>query len=168
MESQTVRDALLATADEIDFTMQGPPVPISNEASRRRSLYYFHSNIQKNMFLMLFDDASVLDCYRRTESIVPQQALALENSPLANDMALAMKKRIESSAPAMSDEEFVHTAFVMVLGFEPSRQEQDAVVEAMSRIKELAARTNQNDPSGLARSRCVHALFNHNDFVTIR
>lgn len=168
MESQIVRDALLATAQEIDFTMQGPPTPISNEASRRRSMYYFHSNIQKNMFLMLFDDASVLDCYRRTESIVPQQALALENSPLATDMALAVKKRIESAAPSLSDEEFVQTAFVTVLGFEPTADERSAVLEAMSQIRELATRTNQTDPSGLARSRCVHALFNHNDFVTIR
>lgn len=168
MESQIIRDALLATANEIDFTMQGPPTPISNESSRRRSMYYFHSNIQKNMFLMLFDDASVLDCYRRTESIVPQQALALENSPLATDMAAAVKKRIEAASPSLSDDEFVQTAFVTVLGFEPSADERSTVLQAMTQIRELAARTNQNDPTGLARSRCVQALFNHNDFVTIR
>ena len=40
-------------------------------------LYFFHSHNEHNKFLDIFDDANVLECYRRTESIVPQQALAL-------------------------------------------------------------------------------------------
>ena len=42
-----------------------------------------HSHNEHNKFLSAFDDANVLECYRRAESIVPQQALALENSKLA-------------------------------------------------------------------------------------
>ena len=39
-------------------------------------------------FLALFDAANVSECYRRSESVVPQQALALANSPLTLDRGL--------------------------------------------------------------------------------
>ena len=55
------------------------------DASRRRALYFFHSHNEHNKLLGIFDDANVLECYRRTESIVPQQALALWNSKFAHD-----------------------------------------------------------------------------------
>ena len=85
MEAQVVRDSLLYLAGELDLTRGGPSIPVNDEASRRRSLYFVHSHNEHQKFLSMFDDASVLECYRRAESIVPQQALALENSPLATD-----------------------------------------------------------------------------------
>ncbi len=87
MEAQVVRDSLLALAGELDATVGGPSIPVGDEGSRRRSLYFVHSHNEHQKFLETFNDASVLDCYRRAESIVPQQALALENSPLAAQMA---------------------------------------------------------------------------------
>ncbi|MDA1214598.1 MAG: DUF1549 domain-containing protein, partial [Planctomycetota bacterium] len=86
LESQVVRDSILLLAGTLDETMGGPPVPASEQgASTRRSLYFFHSNNERNLFLTTFDDALVKDCYRRETSIVPQQALALTNSRLVLD-----------------------------------------------------------------------------------
>jgi len=168
MESQVVRDTLLHLAGELDLTMGGPSIPISNAASRRRSLYFVHSNIEHQQFLSMFDDASVLECYRRAESIVPQQALALENSPLANDMAKRIVERISGSNPGATDGEFIRIAFLTVLGVEPTESEQTTVVDAITRLTEAANRVIRGDAELQARIGVVQALLNHNDFVVIR
>ena len=58
LESQVIRDSILAFAGRLDSTMGGPPVPASAQAeSTRRSLYFFHSNNERNLFLTTFDEA---------------------------------------------------------------------------------------------------------------
>ena len=46
-------------------------------------------------FLRLFDSPNVLSCYRRSESVVPQQALALANSSLCLEQARLLASRLE-------------------------------------------------------------------------
>src|SRR5262245_4141550 len=72
MEAQVLRDSLLHLGGELDTTMGGPSIPVTDESSRRRGLYYVHSHNEHQKFLSIFDDANVLECYRRAESIVPQ------------------------------------------------------------------------------------------------
>ena len=67
----------------MDTQLGGPSVD-ANSDSRRRSLYFKHSRDDQDKFLKMFDDADLLQCYRRSESIVPQQALALSNSGLVD------------------------------------------------------------------------------------
>ena len=116
----------------------------------------------------MFDDASVLECYRRSESIVPQQALALENSPLATAMAEKIAQRITAANPNLSDQEFIRSAFLTVLVVEPSPAEQAAVVEALGRLTAIARSKNRPHPELQARTNLIQALINHNDFVTVR
>lgn len=168
MQSQIVRDSLLSLSGDLDLTMGGPSIPTSNETSRRRSLYFVHSNIDHQKFLSVFDDASVLDCYRRAESIVPQQALALENSPLANEVAQKIAARLLATDPAMTDARFIREAFVTILSVEPTEAEQSAAANALVQLVALMKSTNRNDPTGQARISLVQALLNHNDFVTVR
>ena len=97
-----MRDSILALAGALDATIGGPPVPPgSQETSHRRSLYFFHSNNERNLFLTTFDDAGVKDCYRREQSIVPQQALALANSGLVQDAARQIKTRLTEFAATL-------------------------------------------------------------------
>ncbi len=158
MEAQVVRDSLLSLSGEIDLTQGGPTIPVKDDASRRRSLYYFHSHNEQQGFLEMFDDASVLECYRRTESIVPQQALALENSQLAINAA----QKIAAHLPSDGDDAFITSAFQLILGYLPDGNEQKVSSEALAAWRSLAPDPNQ------ARARFVLALLNHNDFVTIR
>lgn len=164
MEAQVVRDGLLQLAGELDFTMGGPPVPSGDEKSRRRSLYFFHSHNDHQQFLSIFDDANVLECYRRADSIVPQQALALENSQLAGSMAEKIAKRL----PAGIEKQFVRAAFMAVIGSEPTAAEQDTALEGIKNLAESAKKNKRPDPEIRARIGLVHALINHNDFVTVR
>ncbi len=168
MEAQLVRDSLLHLAGELDLTRGGPPVPVADESSKRRSLYFVHSHNEHQKFLATFDDASVLECYRRADSIVPQQALALENSPLATSTAEKVARRLEAANPAASDREFIRASFLTILAVEPTEAEQAAVQEAFARLTELSRLAGRSDPSARARIGLIHALLNHNDFVTIR
>lgn len=164
MESQVVRDSLLHLAGELDLTLGGPSIPISQEDSRRRALYFVHSKNDNERFLSMFDDANVLDCYRRSDSIVPQQALALENSKLAIEMSEEIAQRIEAAHPGMDDAEFIREAFQQVLASAPTAEEQSIAEQALQ-----ALIPSTTDPAPVrARALFILALLNHNDFVTIR
>ncbi|MBX3397975.1 MAG: DUF1553 domain-containing protein [Gemmataceae bacterium] len=157
MDAPTVRDSLLALAGELDATLGGPAVPPNQQTTnKRRSLYFFQSHNEHDKFLSIFDDANVLDCYRRTESIVPQQALALSNSRFAMEMA----GKIAAKINADTDAAFVKESFERILGYTPSQTEASAALEALAEFRKLAPAT--------ARARLALALVNHNDFVTIR
>jgi mono/diheme cytochrome c family protein len=168
MEAQIVRDSLLSLAGELDLSLGGPSIAINDEASRRRSLYFVHSHNDHQKFLSTFDDASVLDCYRRAESIVPQQALALENSPLATTMAGKIAQRLATARPNASDSDFIRFAFVTILSVEPTPDEQSAIAELLKRMTDLARSKNRPNPEVLARTNLIQTLLNHNDFITIR
>jgi hypothetical protein len=166
IEAQVVRDALLAHAGQLDLTRGGPPVPPGEQAdSRRRSLYFFHSNNDHNLFLSMFDDAGVKECYRRNQSIVPQQALALTNSRLVHDSAPAIAARLSGR---QSDAEFVRRAFRVLLGTPPNPAELDAALGSLGEWRRLNPSPGGGEAAGRARAHLVWALLNHNDFVTLR
>jgi hypothetical protein len=158
LESQVVRDSILALAGTLDLKRGGPPV--SNQAdSARRSIYLFHSNNERNLFLMTFDEADVKECYRREPSIVPQQALALANSGIVLDATRKIADRL--SADNADEATFVRRAFAGVLGISASEREMAASMRALDAWRKLP------DGAG-ARANFVWVLINHNDFVTLR
>jgi len=162
IESEAVRDSILSLAGTLDEARGGPSIPSAQQAeSRRRSLYFFHSNNERNLFLTTFDEAEVGECYRRDQSIVPQQALALTNSAMVLDASGQIAERI---TPASADDEaFVRQAFTLVVGIHPSPAELDASLKALGSWKNLPGGTADQ-----ARSNLVWVLLNHNDFVTLR
>ena len=164
LEAQAVRDSLLALSGELDPTIGGPSVPTASQAeSKRRSLYFFHSNNERNLFLTTFDEAGVKECYRREQSIVPQQALALANSRLVHDAASLIATRLTTEVPPNDDKAFVRQAFRTVLGTAPGDAESAACLKTLDAWRKLPQAT-----PATARAQLVWALFNHNDFVTLR
>jgi hypothetical protein len=113
----------------------------------------------------MFDDASVLECYRRDESIVPQQALALENSPISFEMAGKIADKLAAHKPM---DEFVSAAFRMILCTDPTAEEKAISSEAIARLIAFSKTQKREKPEAHARSLFVQALLNHNDFVTVR
>jgi hypothetical protein len=155
MEAEVVRDSVLAVAGRLDLTAGGPDLDYEKGLTTfRRSLYYRHANEKQMLFLTVFDAANVNECYRRTASIVPQQALALANSPLTAESARAIAGRL---GPSVDDAAFIAAAFRCVLARPPTPAEADECLKFL----------DENDPAR-SRERLVHVLFNHNDFVTIR
>jgi len=163
IESQAVRDAILALAGTLDPVIGGPSVPSGEqEQSKRRSLYFYHSNNERNLFLITFDEADVGECYRRDQSVVPQQALALTNSGLVLDASRQIASRITGS-PAADEAAFVKQAFVVILGIRPGDAEVAASLAALEGWKSVPGTSGDQ-----ARSNLVWILLNHNDFVTLR
>ena len=179
MESQVIRDALLHLAGRLDGSIGGPSLdpdqardPKRQNEMFRRSIYFTHSRDDRDKLLSMFDDADILACYRRCESIVPQQALALSNGQLARRMARGLTTRLTRELGNVDDERFLEAAYGAILAVKPTAQEISACREALAVTKEvLAGFPDALEPSELtarARENLVHALFNHNDFITIR
>lgn len=152
MESQLVRDSLLHLSGRLDLTLGGPSIdPAKAETSPRRSLYFIQNADVEHRFLAVFDNSNVLECYRRNESVVPQQALALTNSRLSSDCANALAALL-AKVDAVA---FIDQAFLAILGRLPLESERLASFEGFHALNE-------------DRSLFLQALLNHNDFVTLR
>lgn len=171
MEAETLRDSVLFVSQELEQWRGGKEIDQSQGlTSHRRSLYFAHHGEARMEFLELFDVAVPSDCYQRTASVRPQQALALTNS----ELTLAQSRRLAAAlwttqADEMESEKegkFIAAAFEQVLGRTPTGAEQAASRMFLTSQRELAK--SQPDPAARARESLVHALFNHNDFVTVR
>jgi hypothetical protein len=157
LESQAVRDAVLSVAGRLDLRMGGPGIdPASAEASPRRALYFTQTADVEHRFLAAFDNSNVLECYRRAESIMPQQALALANSKLARECAEALAKSMEK----LGEAEFIEQAFWTLLSRAPTDAERAACAASLGDFAALQSKQG--------RALVLHALMNHNDFVTLR
>jgi hypothetical protein len=187
LESQALRDSLLALAGQLDCTMGGPPVPADQQTdSKRRSLYFFHSNNDRNLFLTTFDEALVTDCYRREQSIVPQQALAMTNSSLVLDMAKPIAENIRrkllqdqstkpptfnanptSGAVPLADEAFTRLAFQFLLAQQLTEGQLSACLRSLATWRELPEAGQAESEEQFAWTNLVWVLLNHHDFVVL-
>ena len=155
MDAQTLRDSLLHLSARLDTRLGGPTLdPKSGDKLLRRSLYFNQTRDDSNLFLEMFDNANVLDCYRRAESIVPQQALALMNAQTSLSSAEVIARRLDQP----TDEAFILTAFQTLLATTPGPEELQTCLQG---LKELG-------PRDKARPAFIHTLLNHHDFITVR
>ncbi len=175
MEAEAVRDGILAVCGNLDRAMGGPDLdPVKNRQSKRRGLYFRTTPDQQELMLSLFDAANPNACYRREESVTPQQALALSNSGLALDQARLLAAELAGEA------DFAAAAFLRILGREPNAAELASMrrflAEGAKKLpdgpplpgKGESTVSPSREPRQRARENLVHVLFSHNDFVTIR
>jgi hypothetical protein len=187
-ESEAVRDSVLHVAGRLDPAMGGPELDASaGETTYRRSLYYRHAPEKFMTFLKLFDAPGTDECYRRDETIVPQQALALANSRLTVEQSRRLAARLSDETGRSADEPtqtaFIAAAFERLLCRPPTDEERTACLDFLSeqtarlsdeqRLTRFAAGPEtavkpSTDPHQRARENLVHVLLNHNEFVTIR
>ncbi len=182
MEAETIRDAVLFQAGLLDLTTGGPDID-ENQAfdSRRRSLYLRQTPDSQAEFLRLYDQPMPNDCYIRLESIIPQQALASANSTFFQEASRLLAKSLNTSNAA--DDSFVRAAFNTILGAPPTAVElaesrkfltsQSALLAQPERLTRFSEVVDTHVPPALdarqrARENLIHALLNHNEFVTVR
>ena len=167
MEAEVLRDSLLSVAGDLDLAIGGQEIDHAEGLTlRRRSLYFAHHGESKMDFLELFDGASTTDCYERTSSIRPQQALAMAN----NELTLQASRLIAGRLAAETTEEaFAAAAFEQVLSRPALPAEIAAATGFMARQQALYREANVTGDLMLrARDSLVHVLLNHHDFVSIR
>ncbi|MFV0445764.1 MAG: DUF1553 domain-containing protein, partial [Planctomycetaceae bacterium] len=184
LEAEVIRDNLLAVAGQLDSTRGGPDIDQGlGETVYRRSLYFRHAYEKQMTMLTTFDAANPTDCYRRSTSIVPQQALALSNSTLSVSMARLLASQLAELAPDSPDQEFIQHAFRRLLGRLPDHLELAACQTFLAEQQQLLAKPSQlsaiggqakadaaaaTAPAARTRENLLHTLMNHNDFVTVR
>ena len=179
LEAEAVRDCVFYVAGKLDLKLGGPDIdyPLGLTVPRR-SLYFRHAAEKQMEFLMLFDAASVTECYERRHSIVPQQALALMNSELSLKQARILARAIAGTSS--SPEAFTVSAFEHLLTRTPTKAERAECVTFLQKqtrrfqtTKLIGGNTTDGslpsaNPAQRARENLVHALMNHHEFVTVR
>jgi len=190
LESEGVRDCMLFVSGQLDSRFGGIDLDPAREwETRRRSLYYtiYPESGGMMQFLTLFDAPDPCDCYRRTETTVPQQALALSNSRLAlilgRQLAARLAVETRQGTRVGDDETFIIALFETVLsrGPRPSelgfcreflqRQEQltrDLPEAELKSPAEKGVVPGSTNPRQRARESLVRVLLNHNEFITIQ
>ena len=171
MEAEVVRDSLLFCRGTLDDRLGGSPMENKHALTTfRRSLYYevFPEDGGADALSALFDAPDPLDCYRRTRSVVPQQALALTNSDLVHQVSHSIVHAWETQHESADHGRFVVEMFEQILSRRPTEEERRLCIDAIGgQIEILGGAGDLNALSGARRS-LVRSLLNHNDFVTIR
>jgi mono/diheme cytochrome c family protein len=188
MEAEMVRDTILYTSGELDAAVGGPVLE-NTEAptSRRRSLYFsvYPEGGGHAKFLEIFDAPDTCDCYRRSASVLPQQALALTNDQFTLKHSRLLARKLQTSLATKNadgkvpEEGFLTAAFEQILGRPPTADERSLCNDFLRRQQEVFRKAApvpavngsvapSADPVLRARESLVRVLFNHGDFVTVR
>jgi hypothetical protein len=165
MEAEAVRDSILHLAGALDPKMGGQELENTEMPdSTRRSLYFScHPELGgKGEFTSLFDAPDAAECYRRSCTVVPQQALALTNSKMVHDQSAPLAKRIAQGIDTGDTTAFVTAAFEHLLSRKPDDTETQECLAFLAR--QLSATGSES----AARESLARVLLNHNDFLTIR
>ena len=168
MEAEVIRDSLFFCGGLLDMKLGGRS--LDNEqalTTYRRSLYYevFPEDGGASVLSSLFDAPNPLECYRRTKSIVPQQALALTNSEMVH---VVSEKIAELHNSTEDNQQFIKDVFFQLLSRSPSTEELQLCERALSQQVELYTEAGVAAPQTAARQSVIRSILNHNDFVTIR
>jgi mono/diheme cytochrome c family protein len=166
LESEVVRDAILAVSGDLNRAIGGPPVPIvarpdglvevakdklASAADRyRRSVYLTTRRAYNVSILSVFDQPLVAtNCLKRAESAVPSQSLFMLNDGFLAEQAERFARRVERLTQA-SPERTVVMSFRLALVRRPSAIETEACRELLSRAEELFVN------KGTARQSAAH------------
>jgi mono/diheme cytochrome c family protein len=153
LESEVVRDAILAVSGDLNRTEGGPPVSIvarpdgmvevardrlSDPLDRyRRSIYLTTRRAYNLSLLTVFDQPLVAtNCLKRAESAVPLQSLFMLNDAFLVEQAEHLAGRVERCSPT-GPEPRIGRAFQIVLARRPNANETAACRDLLSRQAEL-------------------------------
>ncbi len=181
LEGEAIRDRLLSCAGTLNPKAFGPPVippldsqelsglfdargkwPVTKDASEhtRRSVYVLVRRTFLYPLLASFDPPEVMtSCARRVQTVVPTQALALLNSPLAREQALAFARRLVKECGDASEKQ-VSRAWLLAFGRPPTPSESERALAFLRKRSNSA-------PCEAALAELCLALFNANEFVYV-
>ncbi len=130
LESEAVRDSLLAASGRLDPTMGGPSY--RDFSTPRRTLYFMTIRSDRSSFGPLFDAADATAMVdRRTISTVAPQALFLMNHPFVVDQARALAAAILGD-PATDDGGQIDRLYQRLYGRPPRDEERTIGLEAVA------------------------------------
>jgi hypothetical protein len=184
LESEAVRDAVLAVSGRLDRTVGGPPVPIEPHpdgmvvvpdrglatptAPWRRSLYLFARRNYNLTLLNVFDQpVMATNCTRRTHSAVPLQSLTLLNDATLLEQADRFAERV--AAAADTPQRQVETAFRIAFARPPNPEEAAASAALLDKLRQRYAgeKLPPERAERQALARLCHMLMCANEFLYV-
>jgi mono/diheme cytochrome c family protein len=181
LQAEQVRDSILYLSGRLDPAMGGAPAdPARSDRLFRRSVYFKHTLEKGDKLLQMFDAADPSECYKRQESIIPQQALVLANSRLTFEHARIIAGALTKIVP--DDPSFIAAAFQRLICRLPGASELASCQHYLEACRAATSGPEDTplaqekepltppstDPIQRARESLIQVLFNHTDFITIR
>jgi hypothetical protein len=184
LESEAVRDAVLAVSGKLDRTLGGPPVPIEPQADGmviipakglstptaawRRSLYLFARRNYNVTLLNVFDQpVMATNCTRRIHSAVPLQSLTLLNNAVILEQARFFADRV--TARSEKREKQISAAFEIAFARQPSDAEMAASLTLLEKLQAryTADKLQPEQAERHALARLCHMLLCANEFLYV-
>jgi hypothetical protein len=183
LDSEVIRDTILAVSGRLDRTMGGPPVLLearpdgmvilsdkglpNPSAKRKRSVYLLARRAYNLSLLTVFDQPLVaVNCPRRDASAVPLQSLMMLNDSFLLEQAGYFADRVARTA-GTTGEKPIQLAYRLALGRQPSAVEARLCADLLSRQAALykAAKLPVGEAEQKALVQLCHTLFNTSEFL---
>ena len=157
LDFESMRDAILSVADQLDSTLGGPPVNLLDGGfHRRRSLYAFLDRQDVPGLLSTFDFPSPnASSPQRDTTTVPPQALYWMNGPFVTEATMRLLARPEFAAAADPSAK-VTRLYEAIFARQPTDDE-----------KQLAAAFLGTTPTAESWQQLAQALLMTNEFVFV-
>lgn len=182
LESEAVRDSILAVCGTLNLEAGGPPVPIKalpdgmvavekEKLSKpadytRRSVYLVARRAYNLSLLSVFDQPVVAtNCVERAKSAVPLQSLFMMNDEFLAEQAEHLAQRVEQGSP-VSDTENIKRLFRLVLTRLPSDPEID-ICQNLLRTHTEILRSIGPAAEHQALVQLCHTLLNTSEFLYV-
>ncbi|MCC6343690.1 MAG: PSD1 domain-containing protein [Bryobacterales bacterium] len=124
LDIEALRDSLLAASGELDGKLGGPPVSLTSEGNKRRTVYGFVSRRKLDGTLSLFDFPNPNSTSElRTPTATPLQQLYFLNSKFLMDRAAALSALL-SRQPGNAER--IKQAYRLLFYREPGKAELEA------------------------------------------
>lgn len=180
LESETIRDAMLAVSGRLDLTTMGPPVPVfltpfmqgrgrpgqsgPVDGAGRRSIYQAVNRNFLNPFMITFDTPQPASAVsRRSLSNVPAQALILLNNEFVHQQAKVWAQRLKSQQPP---ERRVEQAWLLAFARPPLPAESAAADEFLkATAAEFGVPSESAVDNEAVLAELCHALLNKKELI---
>lgn len=143
---EETRDLLIASSGTMIAKVGGKsvdPLGVNNESLARRSLYTFIDRQYLPMTLQNFDFANPdMHNPKRSETLIPQQALFLLNHPMPAQAAKLLVEDIQRAHPVRNNEEDVNRVFQRILQRSATDIEKRMAIEFLSESGNNAQQEN--------------------------
>lgn len=183
LESEIVRDSVLAVSGSLDRTAGGPPIEITNPADglsevkpspmatspNRRSVYLFARRVYPLKFLEIFDAPIMpVNCTQRINSATVLQSLAMLNSEFLFSQSEKMAARISESV-GTEIEQRIKLGFQIVYSRQPTESELAKSIAFLYEQEQEYVSTGS--PAEESRQRALadfcHMLLSSNEFLYV-
>jgi hypothetical protein len=163
LEAEAIRDAVLATSDQLDDRLYGPGR--LDEGHRRRSLYFTVKRSQLMPSMTVFDgpDGTTPVADRPQTTIAPQ-ALLMMNNPQIREASRQFAIKLQPLA-AKSLEVAVEAGYLNAVNRQPSPQELSGAIEF---LRQQAASYSPGDSNAGVNPALIdfcQVLFCLNEFI---